>query len=168
MLYGGPSKVDYVDEGPRFLFAGHSTYSDLDNVAIVGGGAVCFSFGTHRNEGICTLKCSDDSPTQAWRPYEVSARTITKHDDESSVHEDEIPAHQHSNPPAVPRICVQDKKDFEKVLNRSQPVIIEGLDIGTCTHAWTLDYLKAKVGESRSVSMPSSVTPMIGDLKSCL
>ena len=156
-------KLDYVAKGPRFLFAGHSTYSDPDNVAVVGGGAVCFSFGTHWNEGIWTFKCGDDSPNQIWRPLEVPARTITNEDDKSYTHKDKVPMYQQPDPTAVPRIRVDVQKDFEKVLNKSQPVIIEGLDIGTCTQAWTLDYLKAKVGEDRPVSMPSSVAPTIKD-----
>lgn len=158
-----PFRVDYAAEGPRFLFAGHSTYSDLDSVAIVGGGAVCFSFGTHWNEGIRTLKCGDDSPNQIWRPMEVSARNATNNDDKSYTNKDNVPTHQQSNPPAVPRIRVEEKKDFGNVLNKSQPVIMEGLDIGTCTQAWTLDYLKAKVGKDRLVSMPSSLTLLIKD-----
>lgn len=163
-----PFKVEYAGAGSRVLFAGHSTFSDLDDVAIVGGGAVCFSFGTHWNEGIWTLKCGEDSPNQIWQPLEVSARAITNKEGRTNMHNDEVPAHPHSNPPAVPRIRVEAKKDFERVLNSSQPVIMEGLDIGTCTQAWTLDYLKAKVGEDRSVSTLSFFTPIIQRLREWL
>lgn len=156
-----PFKMDHAAEGPRILFAGHSTYSDLDDIAVVGGGAVCFSFGTYWNDGIWTLRCGDDNPNQTWRPLNISARTVTTTDDKSYASRENNPDCQHSQPLAVPRIRIKVEKDFEKVINKSKPVILEGLDIGPCTQKWTLDYLKAKVGEDRSVSMPISVDLII-------
>lgn len=156
-----PFEMDYAAEGPRILYVGHSTYSDLGDVAVVGGGAVCFSFGTYWNEGVWTLRCGDDSPNQKWCPLDISARTVTTTDEKSYVHRERNIACQQSQPLAVPRIRIVVKKDFEKVVNKSEPVILEGLDIGTCTQTWTLDYLKAKVGEDRSVSTPISVDSIL-------
>ena len=158
-----PFKVNYEAEGPRLLFAGHATYSDLGNVAIVGGGAVCFSFGTHWNEGIWTLRWGNDKANQTWQPLGASTQIVTTEDEKSYMHGNKISADQQSNPSAVPRICVKTKKDFEKILSKSQPVIMERLEIGRCTQTWTLDYLKTKVGGDRPVSLPSSFALMSKD-----
>ena len=40
------------------------------------------------------------------------------------------------------------------------PVVLQGLDIGTCTNKWTTEYL-AKVGGDRDVKVHVSQTPQM-------
>lgn len=51
----------------------------------------------------------------------------------------------------VPRAKLESRGAFEKVVALCQPVILEGLDIGSCTSQWTLDYLSRKIGSDRKV-----------------
>lgn len=59
---------------------------------------------------------------------------------------------------AVPRIHVNAEQDFDSLLTSRQPAIIEGLDIGSCTRLWTLDYLEDRIGADRPVIVHSCPT----------
>lgn len=52
---------------------------------------------------------------------------------------------------SVPRAKPESEGAFDKVVALCQPVILEGLDIGSCTRQWTLDYLSRKIGSDRKV-----------------
>ncbi|KAL8946463.1 MAG: hypothetical protein Q9222_007143 [Ikaeria aurantiellina] len=67
-----PVITDFGDVRP--FLVGHSAFATEDTVLIVGGGAVCFSFGSLWNEDIWTLTFSANNaekmPTQRWIPEE--------------------------------------------------------------------------------------------------
>jgi tRNA wybutosine-synthesizing protein 4 len=52
---------------------------------------------------------------------------------------------------SIARVRVQSPAQFQQVLAESQPVIIEGSDIGRCTELWTKDYLINAIGADRKV-----------------
>ena len=60
---------------PRPLLVGHSSLSRFGQVIIVGGGAVCFSFGTHWNAAPISLCAQppnvDDQKPYLLRPFET-------------------------------------------------------------------------------------------------
>ena len=51
----------------------------------------------------------------------------------------------------IPRVRVTSQADFMQITRKAKPVIIETLDIGPCTTAWTSEYLKKKIGVDREV-----------------
>lgn len=139
---------------PRPLLVGTTVLSSEESLVIMGGSAVCFSFGTFWNRGCFTLRPTpkhllDSSPVEKpWRYIRtVEAEALQKNckatSDAASTQSDIV---------AIPRIRMSSSEDFEKVVQSSSPVILEGLDIGSCTTTWTAGYLKKQIGTDREVS----------------
>jgi tRNA wybutosine-synthesizing protein 4 len=140
---------------PRPLLVGSSVILTEDSVLVMGGSAVCFSFGTSWNIGCYTLEIVDgrrgggvhhpaDPPK--WRFSHTVAAAPTG-----------LPAEMPS--PAsvnsmisVPRMGVGSSVEFDHILRLAKPVILEGLNLGPCTDLWTSSYLKEQIGPGREVS----------------
>ena len=138
--------VDIRTTGQRPLLIGHSTFASLDTVAILGGGAVCFSFGTFWNETIISMSSCDRAP----RPLiEVVTQKPDPFSKQKPMGDILKPARFASTVPRHEQ--VQSSGDFEQILNNGQPVIIKNMDIGSCTTEWTLKQLAAELGEDRAV-----------------
>ncbi len=143
---------------PRPLYVGHSAVSMPDGtIAMVGGGATCFSMGTFWNTGVYTLRLTiagdeDDGvslPAARW----VHQKTV----DIVSNHPS-LPAaatyHNTGKPAAIshiPRLKLETADDFLKIVREGRPVVVEGLDLGSCVSTWTLAYLVDKVGAQHKV-----------------
>jgi tRNA wybutosine-synthesizing protein 4 len=56
----------------------------------------------------------------------------------------------------IPRLKLETANDFLNIVRKGGPVVLEGLDLGSCVSAWTLDYLVDKVGKDRRVRVPHS------------
>ena len=52
---------------------------------------------------------------------------------------------------SIRRVRITSPEDFEQILQAAVPVVIEGLDIGSCQKKWTDSYLKETVGPEREV-----------------
>jgi hypothetical protein len=52
----------------------------------------------------------------------------------------------------IHKIKLRSAKESAHIMQAAQPVVMEGLDLGTCVSNWTLDYLQGNVGEDRKVS----------------
>lgn len=137
---------------PRPLLVGHSSYTvDGNKVLIVGGGAVCFSFGTYWNEGTWILDEANSSSGNQWLLLEPStsteqspSRTITGTPGQ--------PIDSSAAPvTAIPRCKVSSAQEFQTIVDVARPVIIEGLDMGSCVSQWTKEYLEGAVGRERKV-----------------
>jgi tRNA wybutosine-synthesizing protein 4 len=156
-LFGKGSEQESI---PRPLFVGHSAVSKADgSVVVVGGGATCFSMGTFWNKGVYTLR----PPARGSQEAHVE----TAPDAPRWMHEktiDIVPGKpspaattQHHEPgkPAVitpiPRLKLETADDFLEIVRKGRPVVLEGLNLGSCVSAWTLDYLVDKVGADRKV-----------------
>ena len=146
---------------PRPLFAGHSAVLTSDgSVVIVGGGATCFSMGTFWNKGVYSWRF----PTNEGDGAEIS-QPPPRWAHEKTV---EINPVQRSVPAAVkqqstgeaplitpiPRVKLETADDFVSIVRKGQPVVLEGLDLGSCVSAWTPEYLVDKVGADRKVRAP--------------
>ena len=59
-------------------------------------------------------------------------------------------------PTSVPRVTLSGSNNFMKYLDGAVPVIISGLQLGTCTQYWTNEYLKEAVGVDRKVVVHAS------------
>jgi tRNA wybutosine-synthesizing protein 4 len=127
---------------PRPLLVGVSIASRGDSLVILGGSAVCFSFGTFWNKGCFTLhtldSCHDkgqgiikDANAQSqWRYCGISEVVAANSSDPSSP-----PPHtpEERSLVIVPRVRIQSTEDFSLLIRNGKPVIIEGSNIGSCT-----------------------------------
>lgn len=52
---------------------------------------------------------------------------------------------------SVSRVRLESERAFDEVVALGQPAILEGLDIGSCTRDWSLDYLSRQIGAERKV-----------------
>lgn len=144
---------------PRPLLVGVTVANTDDSLVIMGGSAVCFSFGTFWNKGCFTINDtgSHDSwgvartRTQSWRYL----RTVTAAPRYESAEADTSINLADRKPISIPRVRISSAEDFNRLLQAAQPVILEELDIGACTSQWTNEYLKEKVGADREVSLTS-------------
>ncbi|KAI9787133.1 MAG: tRNA methyltransferase ppm2 [Geoglossum umbratile] len=125
----------------RPLFVGSSVVSTPEAMLIIGGGATCFSFGTYWNDGLWALSV-DGQDRLSWRFQENVAGSS------SSDVRPTAPSHTISH---VQRISIKSGQDFEALLSKAQPAILEGLDIGDCIQNWTFTYLKERIGAGRQV-----------------
>ncbi|KAJ5620421.1 LCM-domain-containing protein [Penicillium lagena] len=132
--------------GPQPLLIGHAACTTAaDEVLILGGGAVCFSFGTFWNEGTWLLKRVDSTVENTWS-LAASAPKVYQ--------QPQRPAVEPRGPDCVksaPRIRIKSATQFQQVVAKGQPVIIEGSDIGPCTELWTKEYLTDAVGRDRKI-----------------
>jgi tRNA wybutosine-synthesizing protein 4 len=148
----------------RPLLVGITSVVVSDKLVIMGGSAVCFSFGTFWNKGCYTLltknlKYSLDKDGSAisgrddqgvWKyQHTMNGSSPVPHQREHNIV---------STAPTKAMVMVQTSRirlqsgtEFAQLLNNALPTIIEGADLGACTSTWTKDYLKDRIGE-RAVS----------------
>ncbi|KAH0558416.1 hypothetical protein GP486_004923 [Trichoglossum hirsutum] len=125
----------------RPLLVGCSVVSTPEAAMIIGGGAVCFSFGPFWNDGLWTLSAGGrDQLTWKFQEKAVDSNT----GDQASV--SSYPTISH-----VQRLSIKSAQDFEGVLNKAEPAILDGLDIGSCSQNWSFAYLKEHIGVRRQV-----------------
>lgn len=144
-------------EVPRPLLVGHSAeilrQGGKETIVIIGGGAVCFSFGTYFNEGSWTISARDSEPPAPWCLYqETNAEKVTSAREISS--EDTAVADPAGSSLSAARCELKTASEFDSILNQGRPVILEKLNLGSCVELWAGDYLKKKIGTERTVSEP--------------
>ncbi|KAK1146060.1 tRNA methyltransferase ppm2 [Aspergillus melleus] len=140
-------------EGPRPLLTGHVSYAaEPSEVVILGGGAVCFSFGTFWTEGTWSLRAIDSAGKNEWTmvPEVIQSNQIAPPISQPSGSPNGDYKSE-ENMTVIPRVRVQNATQFQQILADSKPVIIEGCDIGPCTDLWTQEYLANAVGKDREV-----------------
>ncbi|KAK4120771.1 LCM-domain-containing protein [Parathielavia appendiculata] len=164
-LFGQGTEHESIN---RPLFVGHSAVPMPDgSVVVVGGGATCFSMGTFWNKGVYTLRPpargSQAARTSPFPQRWVYAKTV-----------DIVPAnlspvvppklHEHGKPAsitAIPRLKLETAADFLQIIQKGLPVVLEGLDLGSCVSAWTLNYLVDKIGADRKVVIHEAATQVM-------
>lgn len=155
-----PCPVNLTRQGRLLLLVGHSVFASGGSIGIVGGGAVCFSFGTYWNQGLWAFKMQGDDQTLSWILDSNQKFISGANQTDSHVH-GAVPStisYQRENLAVnqIARFRVEIAKDFEMIMSNSAPAVIEGLDLGPCVTEWTLDYLETKIGPDRSVRPQSS------------
>lgn len=138
--------VDIHTTGKRPLLVGHSIFASLDTVYILGGGAVCFSFGSFWNEMTLNLSSCDRTPEPVLEIVikeadPISERKLAGNSFNLAGFSDTVPTDD--------QILVT--KDFERILSIGRPVIMRNMDLGLCTAEWTLSNLTAKIGGEREI-----------------
>ncbi|KAI9798004.1 MAG: tRNA methyltransferase ppm2 [Candelina submexicana] len=154
------SKINLNLVGPRPLSIGCTVLNHCGNAYILGGGAVCFSFGAHHNEGIWVL---EDSGTIMESPLRLVVKNITsttsmQANSTQSTAGGGIRPQYGPAVSAVPKFHLESADHFHKILSAGRPVILKGLEIGPCTQTWTSEYLKEQVGVDRQVVVHSAIT----------
>lgn len=137
-------------KGRRPLLSGHVACAvNPYQVLILGGGAVCFSFGTFWNEGTWMLQDANSASENRWLMIQESKP------EERRIGAPQMPHHQHSADTKeikpIPRIRISTSSEFQEIVAKATPVVIEGSDIGPCTELWSKEYLATKVGSDRKV-----------------
>lgn len=142
--------------GPRPLLVGHGSFGvDPNRVLILGGGAVCFSFGTFWNEGTWLLERLDLRSQNTWAMIPESVQSGK--DAPRILSQNINPGYGKTGDIApIPRVHVHTSAQFQQILANAEPVVIEGSDIGSCTESWTKEYLTDAVGSDRMVGIRSS------------
>ena len=119
---------------PRPLLIGSSIMSTGDSIIVMGGSAVCFSFGTFWNQGCFAFRLVEENGTRCvpvlYKPtwgYSGTMNVILPQDKTSPTRSTE------QSQVSVPRARIARADDFGQILKANRPVILEGLDIGPCT-----------------------------------
>jgi len=169
-------------KGSRPLFVG-SSITDVDGGLIVlGGGATCFSFGTHWNKpSILTdspeasLRCgwhllSTQKPDVAMAPQtDVQDRSVQQNGYSSGPAGGPVsgPAGAYAGAHASTELRLPDPVhiqrhrlvqgiDFEHFVEEGKPMVFSEGDIGPCVQMWDNNYLKESIGYGRQVVVHSS------------
>ena len=138
--------VDIRATSQRPLLIGHSTLASLDTVDILGGGAVCFSFGTFWNDTIISISICGQASRPLVEAFSQDPDTASKRRSTSSILKPAMFAG------TVPQECqIQSSEDFARTLKVGHPVVMRNMDIGSCTEEWTLQNLTDKIGEDRTI-----------------
>jgi tRNA wybutosine-synthesizing protein 4 len=156
-----PVMLNMTTNSPRPLLLGPTVSCVGGSLVIMGGSAVCFSFGTYWNKGCYTIRdtnapCAGQANDrinqstagmETWRYWHTVAAA-------SPVENCQTPLPLGLSKKSsinVPRIRITDPMDFQKIMQTSCPVILEDLDVGPCTSKWTMEYLKDHIGADREV-----------------
>jgi tRNA wybutosine-synthesizing protein 4 len=152
-----PATFGLTTSSPRPLLVGMSVLSVNDSLIIMGGSATCFSFGTFWNKGCFTINVlptmtdrargATGKPKSLWQYMATGTATIANTSKGYSG-----PQRNNNFSVGVPRAKVQTSEEFSRIVNENKPVILEGLNLGSCTDIWTSNYLKEKIGPEREVS----------------
>jgi tRNA wybutosine-synthesizing protein 4 len=160
------NKVHYEGLFPRPLLIGSSISCSGDALVIMGGGAVCFSFGTFWNRGCFALSLriiSSNEHSQSHKSQSLALETwkylqtielvppgkSTNHVDRLST----LNEAKKFELVTIPRTKLSSADDFSAIVSLAKPVILEELDLGSCTKAWTSTYLKDHIGRDNKVRL---------------
>ncbi|WEW60940.1 tRNA methyltransferase ppm2 [Emydomyces testavorans] len=151
-----PAGLEAGFNGPRPLLIGHSSLVvDEHKVLIAGGGAVCFSFGTYWNRGTWLLQDATSNTSNEWDLVEpaVNSEQIPVSSTTGAL----LPVLTTAVPLVIiPRVKIRAPQEFRTVVDKSRPVILEGLNIGRCVELWAKEYLQNAVGHDRKVVVHDS------------
>jgi tRNA wybutosine-synthesizing protein 4 len=151
---------------PRPLLLGSSISCSGDTVVIMGGGAVCFSFGTFWNRGCFTLSLrmlfskehsqSRDSQSLAletWRYLQTVELVSLGQSTNKAGGPSTWNGEENFDLVTIQRTKLSSTDDFPVLMSLAKPVILEELDLGSCTKAWTSTYLKDCIGRDNKVRL---------------
>lgn len=156
--YSEPTRISYGIDGERLLLAGHSAYAYKDSIIIAGGGALCFSFGSYWNKDILTLNFGSEEQHCFWSFDKNQTCTSKPKKLQIDQPAESVPTFSSSlieteRMKGIRRLEIETSDDFMRMINNSQPFVIQGVDLGPCQRNWTLGLLKAKIGPHRKVKV---------------
>jgi tRNA wybutosine-synthesizing protein 4 len=158
--------VEFGNAEPRPMLIGSTTFLSSDKLLIMGGGSVCFSFGTFWNRGCYTLlvegskaianakedrQAIEEAQPLSWKFKQTVGFASSGKSTEKRVNTSCQNIQRPPEPIPVMRVKVSSDFDFSAIMSAARPVIIEGLDLGTCTASWSSEYLMDRIGQDREV-----------------
>jgi len=119
------------------------------DIIILGGGGVCFSFGSFWNDEILRLHLGneDSSSSEGWKLI---------HESPAPLQAEATTAILSGHATEIERIRVTTREQWHQVLQQSRVTVLEGLDFGSCLSRWTPEYLKQAVGPEKTVVIHST------------
>ena len=141
----------------RPLLVGHSTHTWRDLVIVLGGGAVCFSFGTYWNTELITLSTSNAqgscAPTHHGPKDETTSPQRLLGDSRAGQLTASEKRQRCFDATTLTRLQLESPEDLDRFIKQGRPVVISANDLGPCMRQWTLDTLTLKIGADRTVRM---------------
>ncbi|KAK5030606.1 tRNA methyltransferase ppm2 [Exophiala sideris] len=126
---------------PRPFLIGHSTQRTQTGMfVIISGGATCFHFGKSFNKGIWVLHDKEAGISADWIIVPSRPSAAPGIGSEPSVNG----ADPQPDGYMVKRVLLRHTKEFLYAVRWCRPLIMAGLDFGSCTELWTLQYLREK------------------------
>jgi tRNA wybutosine-synthesizing protein 4 len=148
-LWFGPINLQ-IPSPQRLLLVGFGAASvSEEEIVVVGGGAVCFSMGSFWNTEYISIVKKGRELRSRWEPSPGQKVVRVQHSKSQVSLGPTTDAHHCVQ--LVPKIKIESSAEFLQVLAASQPVILEGLDIGPCVNSWSANFLKDKIGNDRSI-----------------
>jgi len=136
--------VQNETESEPWLIGHNVVYdSNTNEIMIIGGGGICFSFGSFWNEKIFRLhQPSSCHPPLPWKLFEEAAppKIAPVLFEPANI--------EHSQ---LSRIRLTTAEQWHTILRSSKSCILEGLQFGPCVTKWTPQYLKSALGPGKQV-----------------
>ncbi|EGX89188.1 leucine carboxyl methyltransferase [Cordyceps militaris CM01] len=126
-----------------FMIGSSALYHD-GRIIIAGGGATCFSMGTFWETNIyqaqlpAILHSGRPPPDEAPKPRKKRDSEDGRLDAKASIS-------------TIARLSLNSASQFEGLLQRGEPVVIENLYLGDCLANWNSEYMTDKVGSDKKV-----------------
>lgn len=137
---------------------GSSIVETHGGLAVLGGGATCFSMGTFWETGTYSIELpsgihglqqgkwlGDRGPVE----FVESVKMVSNRHDAKKSQTSAMKGSRTS----IPRIRVNSEKHFQQLLQDRKPVIIEGLALGECMQKWQPEYMVERVGQQTEVTV---------------
>ena len=143
----------------RPLLVGHCTHAWSDLVIILGGGAVCFSFGTYWNTELITISTKMAQAFCASNHYDPKGEATSQQrlgDISTSQLAASETHRQHFDATTLTRFRLESQEDLNRVIKQGRPVIMPANDLGPCVRQWTLDTLALRIGDDKTVRISVS------------
>ncbi|GAO14875.1 hypothetical protein UVI_02007140 [Ustilaginoidea virens] len=140
------------------LMIGSSVLEVDDGVAILGGGATCFSMGTYWEVGARIISIVDregyrENMKSAEKKCPLLQFVGSQRFNGSTIRREECLAPNQSTSTVTPirRILLESPEQLSDMAKAGLPVIIEKADLGACVRKWTPEYMVDRVGYNTKV-----------------
>ncbi|CCJ28572.1 unnamed protein product [Pneumocystis jirovecii] len=157
------TSLDFKISGDEPILIGFDIVRINNSIIILGGGCVCFSFGAYWNNDIITL--FEYSLPKEWLIYEhkntdMHVSNFTNESNNCNIDIFDPTILNHINPKIenISSIKITSEDEWKKILEKNMPVVLKGLNIGTCVQKWTPKYLVSHIGSTRKVIVHNAET----------
>ena len=127
------------------LLVGHTAFIFHGAVVLVGGGAVCFSFGTYWNRAMHIISDSAELKAQIAPLVSQSIQYAVKSNPSNTTTVTKTNG-------KINESIIESTAHFDQIVHQNHPVIIRGSRFGNCVEEWSPENLKLKLGSQRMVS----------------
>ncbi|KAM0352848.1 hypothetical protein ACHAPU_001730 [Fusarium lateritium] len=138
------------------FMVGSSSVVLNSRLVVIGGGATCFSMGTFWDTGVYKIDIAEvASQISSVSPLANLPVALGYQGSPKLTHPTTNIGQPNQRPDAsittIRRVQLQSRSDFEELIQNRKPVIIQGLDFGSCIEKWNPEYVAQCVGETRKV-----------------